>query len=148
MNSKKIVQALEQVIEAVKEQTNNPVENKRFKILSDGWIRDKALGKDWGPSSDKRMNFAEAGKYVEEKGGILPTVKELRSLIDYDRKNPAIDTDFFGDTKTDDWYWTGTMVAGSSSFVWCVDFFGNVCDCNEDYGYYVRPVRPSQCLII
>jgi hypothetical protein len=150
MNKEKVIEALKQVIAAVKEAAEaDPVENCRFKVLSDGWVFDKALGIEWGPSSGKCMNFSEAEKYAFDKGGRLPSVKELRSLIDYDRIEPAIDTQFFKDTKTGDWYWTGTTVASNSDRAWCVGFFnGSVGFYNKVFDNYVRPVRPSQCLTI
>jgi len=150
MNKEKIIEALKQIISAVKEIPEaEAAENGRFKTLSNGWVLDKALGIEWGPSSEKRMNFSEAEKYAAEKSGRLPTVKELRSLIDYDRRDPAIDTQFFKDTKSDDWYWTGTLLAGDSVRAWCVDFnYGYVYNGHKGVGFYVRPVRASQCLII
>ena len=125
---------------------SNVKEFIRFRKLSDGWVLDKALGIEWGPSSDKRMTFDEAQKYAAEKGCRLPTVKELRSLVDYDRHEPAIDSAFFPDTKTDDWYWTGTTTSWNSVAAWCVNFYGGrVGSINgKDYHFYVRPCRASQ----
>lgn len=150
MNKDKVIEALKNVIAAVKEAPEEePKESGRFKVLSDGWVLDKALGIEWGPSSEERMNFSKAEKYAADKGGRLPTVKELRSLVDYDRCKPAVDVQFFGDTKTDDWYWTGTPVAGNSDYAWCVNVnYGYVDDDHKDVVSYVRPVRASQCLII
>lgn len=126
--------------------TNKVVaESNRFKKLSDGWILDKALGIEWGPSSQKRMDWSDAKKYAEEQGGRLPTVKELRSLVDYDRREPAIDTQFFPDTKTDDWYWTGTEDAGTSDYAWSVGFYYGFVGYGSKNCYdYVRPCRASQ----
>jgi hypothetical protein len=150
MNTRRVIEALQQVITAIKEETKPiTVENGRFRTLGDGWVLDKAIGIEWGPSSTKRMNWGEAKKYSSEQGGRLPTVKELSSLIDYDKNDPAIDTQFFKDTKTDDWYWTGTEVAGYSVFAWIVYFcYGYVDVYSKDFDNYVRPVRASQCLII
>ena len=148
---KELIEKAESLVAEIKQHisTAKVVESNRFKTLADGWVLDKALGIEWGPSSQKRMNWEEAKKCAADQGGRLPTVKELRSLIDYDRHNPAVDTTFFADTKTDDWYWTGTEVAGSSSSAWCVVFsYGYVLYNFKGYDYCVRPVRASQCLII
>lgn len=149
MNKDKVIEALKSVIAAVKEDLEEePKKSGRFKV-SDGWVLDKALGIEWGPSSEKRMNFSDAEKYAADKGGRLPTVKELRSLVDYDRCKPAVDTQFFGDTKTDDWYWTSTLVTSNSDNSWCVLFgYGLVNYYHKDGDNYVRPVRASQCLIV
>jgi hypothetical protein len=116
----------------------------RFQKLEDGWIKDSLLGLEWGPSSDTRMNWAAAKQYAVDKGGRLPTVDELASLVDRSKQNPAIDS-IFADTKTDDYYWTITAYAGSSGLAWCVYFgFGSVHCCGKDFYNYVRPVRSSQ----
>lgn len=145
---KGLIEKAEKLLPELKEHLNSGkvVESNRFKTLSDGWVLDKALGIDWAPSSTKRMNWIEdAKKYAADQGGRLPTVKELRSLVDYDRHGPAIDTQFFKDTKTDDWYWTGTEVAGYSNYAWCVYFHhGNVYNTIKVSDNYVRPCRASQ----
>ena len=118
---------------------------QRFQKLKDGWIRDNFLGLDWGPSSTTRMNWEIAKKYAADQGGRLPTRRELESLVDITKYNPAIDKDIFPDTKTDDWYWTGDTVAWRSVYAWTVNFyFGYVDNWGKDYDFYVRPVRSSQ----
>lgn len=122
-----------------------PKSNGRFTTLEDGWVKDGLLGLDWGPSSDKKMTLDEAKKYALNKGGRLPTVEELSRLVDYKRYDPSIDTEFFPDMKTDDWYWTGTEHAYWSDLAWIVDFeSGSVyCYCKGNSNY-VRPGRPSK----
>lgn len=119
----------------------------RFEKLKDGWIRDHLLWLDWGPTAEKRMDFKAAEEYCKAKGGRLPTIDELRLLIDYQEFRPAVNKDFFGDTKFDDWYWSGTKCVNPnwSSYAWCV-FFGNgvVLTNRKDTTNYVRPVRASQ----
>jgi len=153
MNTNKVVDLLQQVIVAVKEVDKGTAEklpeSNRFKKLSDGWIKDLKTGLEWGPSSDKKMDWEDAQKFCEKKGGRLPERFELESILDLTKYNPAIDKDFFADTKTDDYYWSNTPVAGDSDNAWVVGFYnGYVGYCNEDNNDYVRPVRSSQCLII
>jgi len=148
---KGLIEKAEKLLVELKEVISSKkfIESNRFKILADGWVFDKALGIDWAPSSQKKFDWEGAKKYAAEQGGRLPTVKELRSLVDYDKHNPAIDTQFFSDTKTDDWYWTGTEVAGYSGSAWRVGFYLGLVDyCGKVDGIYVRPCRASQCLII
>jgi hypothetical protein len=117
----------------------------RFEKLEDGWVRDNLLGLDWGKSSEDRMNWTKAKEYAQKEGGRLPEVNELHSLVDYSKHYPAIDTNFFSDTKTDDYYWTGTPVASCSVDAWFVRFYyGNVYYYNKGYYYYVRCVRSCQ----
>lgn len=121
---------------------NNP---KRFTILTDGWIKDSLLGKDWGPSSTNYMTFDKAQAYCKELGWALPEVQELYSLIDITKKEKCILAPFI-DVK-DSYYWTNTKVVWSSyKSRWVVGFcFGIVGNFSEDCSFYVRPVRPSQC---
>lgn len=120
-------------------------DKNRFKVLPDGWVRDNLLGIDWGKSNDETIDFKAAQKYCKKQGGRLPTREELITLIDDTRRSPAINTAVFPDTKTDDWYWTGTPLAGSSDDAWVVYFnYGYVLYYNKDLRYYVRPVRSSQ----
>jgi len=114
---------------------------KRFKELKDGWIKDSLTGLDWGQSSDKTMTFKQALAYCKKLGARLPTSQELMSLIDHSKRRPASMLDM----KHDDWYWTGTAVAGYPDGAWCVGFsFGYVVSGNKDIGVYVRPVRKSK----
>lgn len=119
----------------------------RFVALPDGWVRDLNQGLDFYLSSEKDMNYESAVKYCAEKGGRLPTRKELDNILDLTKKKGAcIDTNYFKNTK-ESWYWTSTPVAWSSSGArWCVSFnYGYVFIIGESYCYYVRPCRASQC---
>lgn len=116
----------------------------RFEKLEDGWVKDNLLGLDWGPSSNKLMDWEEAKKFCADKGGRLPEIQELQTIVDYSNYKPAINTEFFPDTKIDDWYWTGTTVARWSVSAWVVPFnHGYVYNYGKDGGFHVRPVRPS-----
>lgn len=117
----------------------------RFKILEDGWVKDEVTGLDFGPSSEETMNLEDAIKYCANKGGRLPEIHELHSLVDFTKHEPAINTEIFKDNKHDDWYWSGTKCAGNGRAAWCVSFYdGDVCYYGEDNDNDVRPVRASQ----
>ena len=75
----------------------------------------------------------------------LPTIQELLTLVDYERRAPAIDTAFFPDTKSD-WYWSSSPVAGDSEYAWLVYFGrGGSGWVHRDYGEgFVRAVRGSR----
>jgi len=77
-------------------------------------------------------------------GWRMPSLNELNSIVDYSRVLPAIDTNFFPDTKSA-WYWSGSPNASSSSYAWSVGFsYGNDYKYNR-YGYFhVRLVRGGQ----
>lgn len=147
---KHVIEAMEKAVEELKKLTSvQPVkESGRFKKLADGWVLDKALNVDWGPSSSKEMDFEDAIEYCQKLGARLPTVRELFSLVDRSRHDPAIDTSFFKDTKSA-WYWTSEPTDWNKNIAWCVGFgYGYVSNDDKDSDNYVRPVRPSQCLIV
>ena len=143
---------------------NGAVEEKRilrFTDNGDGTVTDNKSGLVWvkNPHTDlpdqfkDRMTLKEAIqackklKFAGKNDWRLPTVEELRELVDYTRgvgNEPAIDTKVFPDTKTS-WYLTSTPVVWSTDTVWYVGFlYGSVLCDYEDNDYYVRPVRSSQ----
>lgn len=133
----------------------------RFIDNGDGTVTDTKSGLIWvkNPHTDlsdkfkERFNWRDAIQackdldFAGHKDWRLPTVEELRELVDYTRAagdDPAIDTTFFPDTKTS-WYWTITEVAWDAGSAWYVNFgYGNVGTDSKGYGNYVRPVRLSQ----
>jgi PKD repeat protein len=75
----------------------------------------------------------------------LPTIKELRTLVDSSRRSPAINTMYFPDTVSSA-YWSSTTYASYTNSAWGVGF-----DNNDNYtpnkgafAYYVRAVRGGQ----
>jgi hypothetical protein len=135
---------------------------ERFIDNGNGTIIDTHFGLTWvkSPHTDLPEKFKSSMVWKEaiqackelsfsgHKDWRLPTVEELRSIVDYTRgakdNEPAIDTKYFLDTKCS-WYWTVTPCAWSRGNAWVVAFHdGYVGDGNEDGSSYVRPVRSSQ----
>jgi hypothetical protein len=74
----------------------------------------------------------------------LPNVKELSSLADKSRSNPAIDAVAFPATPAN-WFWSSSPYVGSAGSAWVVDFYdGSVGNGYRDNTYYVRLVRAGQ----
>ena len=116
---------------------------KRFKLLKDGWVKDNFLGIDWFPE-DKKMTWNQA----KTEGINLPTTKQLESLIDRTKFNPAIIEEAkILNLKTDDWYWAEEPYLNPvwSDYAWMVYFDVGIVDgCNKGGTSYVRAVRPSK----
>lgn len=74
----------------------------------------------------------------------LPTIQELLSIVDYERKEPAIDTALFDCEPS--WYWTSTPAAASpADCAWFVYFGDGLSNWNSrGADCYVRAVRPGQ----
>jgi hypothetical protein len=76
-----------------------------------------------------------------QTGWRLPNVKELSSITDKSRSNPAIDVTAFPATPSS-WFWTSSPYAGDAAGAWNVDFNdGGVYDGSRSYGSQVRLVR-------
>lgn len=104
-------------------------------------------GLAWSHSSTSEHTFDEALEYVKElnqnsydgfNDWRLPTIKELITLIDFDRFNPA---SIFSDTVAS-CYWSSTTFSGFPNFAWFVLFYNGY----PNYALkttlcYVRAVR-------
>lgn len=118
---------------------------------SNGTVTDTATGLTWQKATapgtytwEQALAYCEALTLGGRSDWRLPTRKELRSIVDYSRYNPAINTTYFPDTAAS-WYWSSTTYAFYTNAAWGVGF---------DYGYdyhsykrdsgYVRAVRGGQ----
>lgn len=113
----------------------------RFRKITDGsttWYRDASTKLEWSVTAPKRMTWKNASKWCERIGGRLPTVKELLTLVDYERSDPATE---LPDTASD-LYWSSSTYRNFPTLAWFVYFsFGYVYANIKDFGYRVRAVR-------
>lgn len=144
----KQIKDLQKQIDDVSARLPDPPKPSRFIDNGDGTVTDKETNLTWMKEDDgKRRTWEDAKEYCEKvklpgKGWRLPTVKELISIVDYDKHGPCIDPVFI-DTQTA-YYWSSTPFAGDSGNAWIVNFsYGNVYWYHFDYEYYVRPVRQN-----
>ncbi|MCP4105134.1 MAG: DUF1566 domain-containing protein, partial [Desulfobacteraceae bacterium] len=123
-----------------------------YKDNEDGTVTDYATGLMWQQSgSDGYINYKQAQKYIQELNSNrfagyddwrLPTIDELISLLEPEKKSGDLYIDPIFDTKQR-WCWSSDIE--SSSVAWGVYFsFGNVDLYNLYNYYYVRGVRPRQ----
>ncbi len=111
-------------------------------------VTDNNTGLIWQRTlSTSTYTWADAITYCENLtyGGQtdwrLPTRKELATLPDYGRYNPAIDTAIFPGTKSN-YYWSSSSSVGNISAAWVVYFYnGIVYDYGKTNTYYARCVR-------
>ena len=106
------------------------------------WV-DPKTGLKWQITSpEKPMNWQEAMTYAESlrDDWRLPAIKELETLLDRSKFDPAVRKEvLFRDSL---FYWSSTTYAGKTSNAWGVDFYnGGVDDYGKANNYYVRCVR-------
>jgi Protein of unknown function (DUF1566) len=127
-------------------------ESPRFRV-DGGTVLDRTTGLMWSRENvpGGSMNWKAAQDVCKklQLGGHsdwrLPTVRELLTLVDYEKHDPAIDTDAF---KCDSaYYWTSTPAASSPGVAWGVFFGGGFAGWGgQGYDFLVRAVRASQSL--
>ncbi|MDD2769894.1 MAG: DUF1566 domain-containing protein [Methylococcus sp.] len=137
-----------------------------FTDNGDGTVTDEATGLmwdqcSWGQGWDYELNTcrnrpsthswdqalavaASANSQVwrEYTGWRLPNAKELESLVDISKNNPAIDTAVFPFTPATGVYWSSTSFGGDPARAWYVSFeTGSVLANSKATLLYVRLVR-------
>ena len=108
-------------------------------------VIDKSTGLKWQQSFFEVENSAEASDYCENLNYSgnddwrVPTVKELFSIIDWSRHDPAINTDYFHGTPSDNFLASSVR----KDYVWIIDFSKGETFQTRDAGnkLYVRCVR-------
>jgi hypothetical protein len=120
-------------------------------IHSDETVTDVNTGLMWQKTSfDLKMNWqmalsnCESLSFAGYNDWRLPTKEELRSIVDYDNYNPAINRQIFPDTLSA-FYWSSTSDADHAGRAWGVDFhysFDNLY--GKGSSCYVRAVRGGQ----
>jgi hypothetical protein len=74
-----------------------------------------------------------------------PTIQELLSIVDYERYDPAVDTEYFKGPFG--YTWSSTVAKAPSGYAWFV-YLGDGYSYryNQTYDYHVRAVRADQFL--
>jgi len=109
-----------------------PPPAKRFEVYAvEGLVRDYATDRIWqrDGSIGGSKNWSDAQAYCANltTGGDnwrLPTLMELRSIVDRSAYNPTIAANVFTNTPTGDLgYWSNTTLAGAPTSAWYVNFY-------------------------
>ena len=89
----------------------------------------------------QQLNAQKFGGFSDWR---MPTVKELSFIIDMGRYWPAINMDYFPNTRSS-FYWSSTSCAGNTSNAWRVLFLdGYVSGYGKSHDLYVLAVRSGQ----
>jgi hypothetical protein len=114
-------------------------------------VHDAETGLIWSADSLGEANWADAKKLTAgcrlmgKEDWRLPTVKELLSLIDYERYDPAVDPEYFRGSYG--WTWSSTAAKEPSGCAWDVSL-GDGGSGRSSVGgrSHVRAVRAGQSL--
>ena len=117
-------------------------------VVANGTVLDTKTTLTWQQGVDPgSYSWADAQAYcatLDLDGGVwrLPSMKELLTIVDFTRADPAIDPAAFPDTPSD-YFWSSSPVAGSSTAAWGVNFNkGSAGTAPLDFTARVRCVRP------
>ena len=118
----------------------------KFIDNGDGTVTDTRTGLIWQQkTAPGEHTWEEAVKYCEtlELGSHedwrLPSIRELQSIVDYGRYDPAIDPVFSAELS---WYWSSSSYVNFPNSAWFVDFNSGYVHYDYKYNhYYVRAVR-------
>jgi len=122
-----------------------------FTDKGDDTVTDSDTGLMWQKEDDGvTRTWESAITYCEglSLGGYtdwrLPNIKELESITDDAKNSPAIDSTYFTNTNSSD-YWSSPTTAESTSSAWHVNFYsGSISSSYKSGSYYVRCVRSGQ----
>ncbi|MGD9974221.1 MAG: DUF1566 domain-containing protein [Desulfatirhabdiaceae bacterium] len=108
---------------------------------NDGTLYDKDNTYGWENAQTDyiaQLNINKLGGFSDWR---LPTVQELAAIVNRNCTDPAINTGYFLNTLSDD-YWSSTLDESSDSNAWVVDFkLGNNSRYSKSLKKYVRAVR-------
>jgi hypothetical protein len=93
----------------------------------------------------EQLNQKQLGGFNDWR---MPSPKELGSIANMAKTNPAIDVNFLPTIPSDEFafYWSSTSDADNTGLAWGVYFnYGNDNRNAKDSSYYVRAVRGGQC---
>ncbi|MBP5434966.1 DUF1566 domain-containing protein [bacterium] len=87
------------------------------------------------------VSYCENLEYAGYTDWRLPTPKELLTIVDNSKYNPAIDTTYFPNTPSS-YFWSSSTFVYYTDAAWYVDFnYGYVYNDYKTNSYYVRCVR-------
>lgn len=158
-------QPLEDIVPEPESSSCSPIQT-RYVISTDGnEITDNTTGLIWRRcaegmkftangcsgnatafSMDQAQGWAKKEALATGKPWRLPSLKELQSIVDSNRCNPAIDEDAFPGTPGSP-FWSAPPAGDEPTYAWGVNFDYGYIDYGSEHnsaGYRVRLVRDNE----
>ena len=121
-------------------------------LMAGGMALDERTGLMWQDNrfvESEKVTYFQAEKVCKEMrlGGYddwrIPTIKELLSIVDYTKYDPALLDGFMIEEPS--YYWSSTQYMGDTDKVWGVDFKDGSSDGNgKQYDRRIRCVRNAK----
>ena len=115
-----------------------------------GGITADSGGEDNYPDWDDLVNTTNSEQLCGYSDWRVPSIDELRSIINYDRSSPSIKTHYFPNNRADDRYWTADVkLSTPATQAVAIDFtYGEDEFRDRDEYNYVRLVRGTKRLAV
>jgi len=143
-----------------KVNTKNHWQNSRYINNSNGTVVDKKTGLMWKKCTEGQMGnnceinvalsytwsnsleIAKNSTFANYTDWRLPNIKELKSLVAYDRYDPSINTDIFPYTLSKNYWSSSPYVYFHDDLSWSIFFmYGNDKSISRKNKQYIRLVR-------
>jgi hypothetical protein len=127
---------------------NGKFPTQNFTDNGNGTVTDNNTDLMWQQQNDyttrsweNAISYCEGLTLATQSDWRLPNIKELESITDDAKFNPAIKTTYFSNTVTTT-YWSSTTNTNNSTEAWGVDFdYGYLNYNDKSTGFYTRCVR-------
>jgi hypothetical protein len=107
--------------------------------LGQPWVDSSCSGNVYGYSYEKAKSDSETNSLAGYNDWRLPTIKELLSIVAYNRYNPAVDPQGFPEFTDSSEYWSSTPYVKNDERFWFVNFgYGRY---DHKYKTYTSPAR-------
>jgi len=115
---------------------------------TDGSVHDASKKYTWADAHIVFLVQLISSNFGGQHDWRIPTREELRSIADYSKFGPAINTGYFQNTNSD-LYWSSSAYAKYTDYAWFVHFdygYGDGEDISsyKSFSHYVRAVRGGQ----
>ncbi len=112
---------------AVRAVRGTPLPGPVFRDNGDGSVTDLSTGLTWQQGETRPMTWQQALAFCEgldlagHQDWRLPSIRELQTLVDVRRQQPALDSTIFPGCRPEP-YWSSTTRSERPAFAWTMDF--------------------------